>query len=171
VEYGTTSERFDYFLCPDCDCLSISPLPSDRLEQIYPPTYYSFASAEPSSEGLVERVKARLDSRMFRKALAAIGKPDPRILDVGGGTGEISAGFVRETDGRAVATVVDIDPKSIEAARARGLQGFVGRIEDFESDEHFDLILMLNLVEHVADPLAVLASARERLAPDGILWL
>lgn len=117
------------------------------------------------------RVKEALDARTFRKTLDLIGKRDPRILDVGGGTGEISSEFVRASGGHATATVVDIDPRSIEVARQRGLGGFVGRIEDYETDERFDLILLLNLIEHVADPLGVLSSARRHLAPQGILWL
>lgn len=122
-------------------------------------------------QGRVMRIKAALDARAFRRAVKDIGNPDLRILDVGGGTGEISSGFVAETGGRASATVVDIDPKSIEVARSRGLRGFAGRIEDFETEERFDLILMLNLIEHVADPMAVLASARDHLDPGGRLWL
>ena len=99
------------------------------------------------------------------------GRPDPGILDIGGGTGEIAAGLLRHTADGATATVVDIDPRSIEAARRRGLKGFAGRIEDFESESRFDLVLMLNLLEHVADPIAVLTRARELLAPGGVIWL
>jgi len=119
----------------------------------------------------VGRVKRRLDARAYRKALELIEVDEPRILDVGGGTGEISAGFVRESDGRATTTVVDIDPDSIEVARSSGLDGFVGRIEEFDAAEPFDLVLMLNLIEHVADPLSVLSSARALLAPGGLVWL
>jgi SAM-dependent methyltransferase len=115
-------------------------------------------------------VKARLDLRAYRRAVGALGTSAPRILDVGGGDGEISAHFVR-AGGAGSAFVVDPDPESIEAARARGLDGFAGTIEEFETEERFDLVLMLNLVEHVADPVAVLEKARELLAPGGLLWL
>ncbi|MEK6272617.1 MAG: class I SAM-dependent methyltransferase [Actinomycetota bacterium] len=172
TEYGTTSERFAYYRCPSCDCLSIDPLPADRLEEIYPPTYYSFAS--PEAQGRVtiaERVKAWLDRRSFRRAAALIGSDSPRILDVGGGVGAISGAFVRASGGRATATVVDIDPKSVEAAKARGLEGVACRFEDFETDRRFDLVLMLNLVEHVADPIALLRKARGLLEPGGLVWL
>ncbi len=73
--------------------------------------------------------------------------------------------------GAASSFVVDPDPASIETARSRGLEGLAGTIEDFETTERFDLILMLNLIEHLADPGAVLAKTVELLAPGGLIWL
>jgi SAM-dependent methyltransferase len=171
TEYGTTVERFSYYLCRDCECLSIDPLPADHLAEIYPPTYYSFAEgAADRPVGLVERVKQRLDLHAYRNAARRLSVGAPRILDVGGGRGEISANFVR-SGGAASAFIVDPDPASIEAARSRGLDGFAGRIEELETDERFELVLMLNLIEHVEDPVAVLAKAASLLSPDGLLWL
>jgi SAM-dependent methyltransferase len=175
VEYGSTTDRFRYLYCGDCEALSIDPVPSDRLTEIYPPTYYSFASGKSVLEAdrnPVTRVKARLDARTFRRALRHV---DTRrglaILDVGGGTGDIAAGLVRAAGQGTSATVVDIDPESIEVARSRGLAGFAGRFEDFETDERFDLILMLNLIEHVADPVGMLRRAGELLSSGGVVWV
>jgi SAM-dependent methyltransferase len=170
IEYGTTAERFSYFLCRDCDCLSIDPLPAERLREIYPPTYYSFAHDGEEEPGLVHRVKQRLDLQSYRRTLERLPTTTPRILDVGGGTGDISATFVRR-GGAASATVVDPDEGSIELARSRGLDGFAGTIEEFQTDERFDLILMLNLIEHVADPVAVMAKAASLLERGGLIWL
>ncbi len=170
TEYGTTAERFAYYLCRDCDCLSIDPLPADRLDEIYPPTYYSFASGGTDARGLVERVKLRLDLRGYRAVARGLAAREPRILDVGGGAGEISASFVHH-GGAASAFVVDPDPASIEAARSRGLGGFAGTIEQFDTEDRFDLILLLNLIEHVADPVGVLRKAGALLAPGGLIWL
>ena len=174
IEYGTTADRFTYYLCDRCDALSIDPLPLERLQEIYPSTYYSFASGDAvldPDRNLITRVKGRLDVRTFRRALSRVGDGAVRILDVGGGTGDIAARLVEAAGTRASAVVVDFDEESIEVARRRGLEGFVGRFEDYEPDERFDLILMLNLIEHVADPSAMLSRARELLTADGILWL
>ena len=175
TEYVTTTERFSYFHCPSCDCLSIDPLPAERLSEIYPPNYYSFASgrdAQTSRSGHpVTRIKAALDARVFRGVLDLVAADAPRILDVGGGTGELAAGLLDSAPQGARGTVVDFDADSIEAARARGLSGFVGPFEEYETDERFDIVLMLNLIEHVADPAAMLEKARGLLAPGGIVWL
>lgn len=145
------------------------------MDEIYPPTYYSFASGGEllaPRRNLVTRAKDALDRRQFRRVLdmAAAGA-EPRVLDVGGGTGEIAASLVAASGGAARATVVDIDERSIEAAQARGLDAFCGRFEDFEPGERFDVVLMLNLLEHVADPMAVLRKGRDVLRPGGVLWL
>lgn len=175
VEYCSTTERFSYLLCESCDCLSIDPLPADRLSEIYPPTYYSFASGEtpldPDSN-LVTRVKQRFDARTFSRVLRHAGaRQQLAILDVGGGTGDIAAGLVAAAGAGARATVVDIDPDSIDIARMRGLDGFAGRFEEFETDSRYDLVLMLNLIEHVADPVGMLRRARELLSSEGVIWI
>jgi SAM-dependent methyltransferase len=146
-------------------------LPADRLAEIYPPTYYSFASGGATDDpGLVLRVKEWLDLRNYRRALLLLRIAGPRILDVGGGTGEVSSLFVRQGNG-ASGMVVDPDETSIGVARARGLEGFAGTIEQFETDRRFDLVLLLNLIEHVADPVGVLAKAAELTDRDGLIWI
>jgi SAM-dependent methyltransferase len=82
----------------------------------------------------------------------------------------VSSLFVRQGEG-ATGLVVDPDEHSIEVARSRGLEGFAGTIEQFETDRRFDLVLMLNLIEHVADPIRVLAQAAQLTEPSGLLWI
>jgi SAM-dependent methyltransferase len=174
VEYETTADRFDYWLCRGCDALSIDPVPRDRLAEIYPSTYYSFAGggdALAERAGLVTRVKAALDRRTFRRVVALSGTEAPSVLDVGGGTGEIAAALVAACAPGASGTVVDFDPDSIELARGRGLEGVCARFEDFRTERRFDVILMLNLIEHVDDPVGVLSHAAGLLAPGGVVWL
>jgi SAM-dependent methyltransferase len=166
----TTAERFSYYLCSGCDCISIDPLPADRLSEIYPPTYYSFTTGGADDPSFVFRVKEWLDLRSYRDVLTHLGTSAPRILDVGGGTGEVSALMVRQDRGTS-GLVVDPDDRSVAAARARGLEGFAGTIEEFETDERFDLVLMLNLIEHVADPVGVMRKAAGLLSPGGLIWL
>ena len=173
VEYQTTADRFDYWLCPRCDCLAIDPVPRERLAEIYPPDYYSFAGGAGAlgRRTLVTRVKEALDRRTFRSVLDAAGTRAPRVLDVGGGTGEICAGLLDAAEPGARGMVVDIDPTSTAEAARRGLDVATSRFEEFGTTERFDVILMLNLIEHVEDPLAVLQHARGLLAERGVIWL
>ena len=60
------------------------------------------------------------------------------------------------------------------ASHARERFGFdtvhIGPLEQAPyPDEHFDLITMWDVVEHVADPVSLLTRARELLAPGGLL--
>ena len=164
IEYLSTSDAFDYVRCGDCGALSIASVPRDRLGEIYPETYYSFSGGKLSP---VERVKQWLDRRLFRKLLSDIPGDRLAALDVGGGTGWLLS-QARAVEPRLTRTaVVDLDAKAEAEAVAQGHEFHLGRIEEFNSNARFDLILLLNLIEHVEDPVAVLGKMRDLLAPGG----
>ncbi|WP_326524947.1 class I SAM-dependent methyltransferase [Sphingomonas sp.] len=164
VEYCSTPESFDYLRCADCDALSISPVPRGRLGEIYPDTYYSFS---PGKLSVAERIKQALDRRTFAKLFGGVAGDQLSALDVGGGAGWLLTQAKAVEPRLAHTQVVDIDGSAQDAARTAGHDFFLGRIEDFETDARFDVILMLNLIEHVDDPVAVLAKVRGLLKPGG----
>ncbi len=168
IEYVTTGDRFDYRRCHACGVLFIDPVPASRLSQIYPPNYYSYAAPSRSP---TFAIKALLDRRFFRGILAQLAGAQLRVLDVGGGAGwELKT--LRETDSRVGFTrVVDLDPGAQQLAEANGHAYFCGRIEDFATTERFELITLLNLIEHVQDPRGVMRKVRELLAPGGLVLL
>jgi 2-polyprenyl-3-methyl-5-hydroxy-6-metoxy-1,4-benzoquinol methylase len=165
-EYHSGTERYSFRRCQACGVLFIQPVPRDRLHEIYPANYYSFAGPDRS---WVQRLKATLDRRLFRSLLRRLPGPALRVLDVGGGTGwELT--LIRSIDPRVkVTVVVDIDEGAAAGAMAGGHQYFCGRIEDYSTEERFDLVLMLNIIEHVEDPAAVLEKVAALLAPNGVV--
>lgn len=166
VEYHTTPEAFSYHRCQACHALSIADAPLDQLHRIYPSNYYSFAETRP---GFVQRVKDRLDRRWFRAVTAAIPGTRLAALDVGGGTGQ-QLETLRAADPRFVRTVVvDLDDAAESRAVARGHEYVRARIEHADVSGPFDLVLLLNLIEHVADPAAVLRKVRTLLSPNGVV--
>lgn len=167
VEYFTTADRFTYVRCAACRSLSIDPVPRDRLGEIYPPNYYAYAGT--GGGGLVVRIKEWLDHRTFGGLLAKVRGERLAALDVGGGAGWLLT-TLRGLDPRVQDThVVDLDPAAGEKARALGHAYHHGRVEDFEPPVAFDLIMLLNLIEHVEDPRAVLRKLRACLAPGGLM--
>jgi SAM-dependent methyltransferase len=169
VEYFTTDRTFDYCHCETCDILYVHPMLSSELSMIYPANYYSFAV--PDRRNLAVAVKEWLDARAFAKLLRRLPGQRLAVLDIGGGRGWM-ASLLRHLDSRIEVTqIVDIDPAARVPAERSGHRYFCGRIEEFESAERFDLILMLNLIEHVAEPHTVLNKARELLADHGIVYL
>jgi SAM-dependent methyltransferase len=168
IEYFTTPETFSYARCGTCGALSISPVPLDRLATIYPPRYYSF---QPQGGGPVAKVKQWLDGRLFRRILGRLPDRDLAVLDIGGGRGWI-LDQLRELSPRIVHTeIVDLDHAAGVAARARGHHYFEGTLEAYRPERSFDLVLMLNLIEHVADPRADLAAVASCLAPGGLVLI
>jgi 2-polyprenyl-3-methyl-5-hydroxy-6-metoxy-1,4-benzoquinol methylase len=168
AEYRSVPERFTYWRCRRCQCLSIDPCPSGRLAEIYPPNYYSFSRADAS---VVERIKLACDRRLLRSVLARLPGEQLSVLDVGGGTGWM-LDQARLADARVTGTVVvDIDARARKQAESAGHRFIAGRVEELSGNETFDLVLMLNLIEHVQNPVAVLRAIGQRLRPGGRLLL
>ena len=169
IEYFTSPDDFTFYRCTDCDVLFLDPMPLDRLAEIYPKNYYSFDAGGDRS--IAQRIKQLLDRRAFRALTSAISGPSLAALDVGGGSGWL-LNDLRRADPRVERTaVVDLDPHAEEIARRNGHAYHLTTFEQFETGERFDIILMLNFIEHVADPVRVLRRARELLRPGGRLWI
>ena len=90
------------------------------------------------------------------------------LLDLACGDGMLTALFARH-----FRTVVGVDASSrhLTEARARvpGATFHESLIEDFESDQRFGSVFLLDLLEHVNDPVSVLAKAASFLEPGGRL--
>ena len=98
--------------------------------------------------------------------------PSSRILDVGAGYGFFRqaadhAGFVHEG--------IEISAHANDAARALfGFDSFQGDLAAYRAagdHEPFDVMVMWDVVEHVADPVALLRGSYELLRPGGMLFL
>ena len=159
-------DEYTYYGCADCRTIFIHPIPVEQLKKIYPSNYYSFVNKPKNA---VVRIKEWLDKRFFKKILKQLPAQPVNVLDAGGGTGWM-LDVLKKTDTRIGMTqIVDIDNKAKKIAEEKGHAYFEGTIETFTTDKRFHLILMLNLVEHVAHPLVVLQKAESLLAPGGII--
>lgn len=104
-------------------------------------------------------------------ALIALLAPQPgwRVLDAGCNTGELTARLAAlqcRTFG------LDLNADAIALARQR-FPALAFRVRTLpDMDEHsFDAIVASHVIEHLADPGAFLAAARDRLKPGGRLVL
>jgi 2-polyprenyl-3-methyl-5-hydroxy-6-metoxy-1,4-benzoquinol methylase len=159
-------DEFIYYGCADCRTIFIHPVPVEQLKKIYPANYYSFVN---KPKNFVVRLKEWLDKRFFKKILKQLPAQQINVLDIGGGTGWM-LDILKNTDKRiGITQIVDIDDKAGSIAEEKGHAYFEGTIETFTTDKRFHLILMLNLIEHVADPLSVLQKAGSLLAPGGMI--
>lgn len=167
-EYCTSKEEYSYYKCNSCVTIFIDPMPIEKLNQIYPANYYSFSDGK---KGLVVKLKEYLDQRIFKKILGSIKSEKINILDIGGGSGWL-LDSIKKIDTRVSLTqVVDIDSQAKDLAEKKGHQYFCGPIESFETNEKFDLVLMLNLVEHISNPLKTLQKIEQILNKGGVVLI
>lgn len=91
------------------------------------------------------------------------------ILDVGCGTGSITAMIAKATNGN----VVGIEPnhERAEAARLLGLDVTTGYFDTnfISSHEPYDYIIFADVLEHTPDPYQILIDARRALKRDGLI--
>ena len=163
-EYFTTEQIYTYHKCRDCETVFIDKTLTDQLSIIYPSNYYSF---KEHGKSIAESIKQWLDKRLFKKILSQIPGNTINIVDIGGGTGWL-LDLIKDIDPRVnITQVVDIDSDAKSLAEEKGHQYFLGRAEDFKSSIKFDLILMLNLIEHVDTPHQILKNLQENLSEHG----
>ena len=163
-EYFTTNKEFNYYYCKVCKVLFINPLPENDLKKIYPNNYYSFIDQKSN---LVIKIKNCMDNLLFKKLLVKIKSNNISILDIGGSTGWLLDNL-KSLDSRIAYTrIVDIDSKSKKIALRNNHKYFCGKIENFNTDKKFDLIIMLNLIEHVKSPKIILKKVKSMLKKNG----
>ncbi len=167
VEYHSTKDEYNFYECQNCKLLQIDPMPVDKLSIIYPSNYYSFVANKKTA---VDNIKEWLDKRLFRKILAGL-KGDIKILDVGGGSGWLLNVIKSISDKVVFTQVVDLDKDAEKLAKENGHEYFCGKIEDFKTPQKFDFVLLLNLIEHVENPLAVLKNIESILSDQGVILI
>jgi SAM-dependent methyltransferase len=113
--------------------------------------------------------RRRIIRSLVEKIRATLNNPNPRILDVGCGTG---ANLKMLAD-YGNAEGVDISPQAVEFCRERGLDSVkLGAAEQLPyEDDSFELVTALDVIEHLDDDVAGLREIRRVLRRDGRVLL
>lgn len=155
--YGS---RWTFFACRDCGLVFANPVPDPEAIARF---YAALEDEEYSQEG-----EGR--GRNFAAVLKRLGRLAPAgstLLDVGAASG-IFLNLARAAGYR----VQGIEPSSAladDAERLFGLKLFRGSAEQFPGGENFQVVTLLDVLEHVTDPNALLAALARLLAPGGVL--
>ena len=156
--------------CTTCGTGVVSPRRAD-LESIYDGSYW--LSGSPKTRGYQDyRAAEPLYLRTFRRRLRFALADGPRggsALDVG-----CAAGFCLLALRELGFDAHGVEVSEAIASYAREQLGFdtlhIGTLDDAPYDDAtFDLITMWDVIEHVADPGALLRTARSLLKPEGLL--
>ncbi|MCP3959535.1 MAG: methyltransferase domain-containing protein [bacterium] len=121
--------------------------------------------------GLEERARADLPERDVYHLARLLDHLEPggRVLELGCGAGSLTyllglAGFASEG--------LELAPAAIELSRRHfGIVVHEGPIENLPAGASWNAVVAVDVLEHLADPLATLEHCRRRLAEDGKLCL
>lgn len=152
--------------CRRCGHRYLDPRPSPSdLDVIYPSTYYTLAG----TDGIVARMQRRWERGKVETWRRAMGPGPKRILDVGCGDGRILQVLRDFGPAEWELAGVDFDAEAVEKCRQRGFTAYRKRVEELgEAEGGFDAILMLQLIEHVEDPVAIARKVFSLLRPGGV---
>jgi SAM-dependent methyltransferase len=168
--YRTTAEQFAVVRCQECGLARLDPQPPrEELGRYYPGDYWFAPDENPAGrmEEFYRRVVLRDHVRFVARALGDSRARGP-LVDVGCGGG-LFLGMMRARGFR----VVGLDSSRQAAAIAWSRQQAPAVAADLAraplARNSCAGITMFHVLEHLHDPRAYLAAARELLAPDGRL--
>jgi 2-polyprenyl-3-methyl-5-hydroxy-6-metoxy-1,4-benzoquinol methylase len=157
---------YSIYRCGTCDLRFVYPLPNS-LENIYGEDY--FAGAEDGFGYVDYDADKQPMVGAFKKYLQLIRRLRPgskTLFDVGAATGFFLD--VARQDGFDVSGV-EISEYAAQKAREKGISVETGLLDTVDSSNAYDVITMLDLIEHVTDPLEILKKAHALLAPNGLI--
>ncbi len=157
--------------CASCGLRYASPQPSDsELSSIYDEHYYEqfgFVEGEHTADQGLARTKRATYASLLSTARPHFGMTKgKRLLDVGCGLG-FSLLAARDAGFEAVG----LDPLAPTDPKARpGRTILRGSIETFhEKTEPFDVVSMVDVIEHVREPVETFRAVDRLLVPRGLL--
>lgn len=154
--------------CKNCHMVYISPrLNHTGLVYLYDNLY---DSASPSGRNCIDESISYKEYRAFYKYALSFRPQGGSLLDMGCGVGNFLMQF---KDNLAFAVHgVEISKFAAGEAQKRGLQVIHGDAQATKlPPASFDLISMLYILEHVADPVGLLQESNRLLRPGGIAMI
>jgi 2-polyprenyl-3-methyl-5-hydroxy-6-metoxy-1,4-benzoquinol methylase len=181
------ADDYQYRRCQACGLVVLHPFPTADAIADYYPADYSPHQMRPKCDadkiinrlairyflGVDSRARSRVLRWVFRvlsgRIMRGIREPigASRLLDVGCASGNLLARY--RALGWSVRGV-ETNPRACAVCWQRGLEVHCGTVFDAPfKGARFDLILLQHVIEHVLDPIAVLARVGELLAPGGVI--
>jgi SAM-dependent methyltransferase len=152
---------FDMRVCGRCKSIFTDRLPAHEEASDYG-AFYAEASDVPVPAFVLGRLEETVSSfEPYRMR--------NRWLDVGCGIGTL----LRAVQNRGWdATGTEVAPAAVESVRAAGMDARLGVLGDLDLPEAgFDVVSMVEVIEHVPDPDSLVADARRLLRPGGALYI
>jgi len=155
---------FIHVTCASCSSVYVTPrLRPEYIDKLYSDSYYSEMFTKSMIPVFEKRKKLIGENKYNQITLFSV--PKGRVLDVGGGIGEVIDVF---KDNQWFCDVVEFNPAAIDWLKSGGHNVYNVHFEDYKSDKKYDVIMAWGVVEHVLNPANFLKKAYELLKPGGI---
>lgn len=157
-----SSESFEYYLCPHCHCIFLSPIPINLSDYYRESDYYKLPET-------IQQIELEAQSQQERVELVKRFVPSGRLLDIGPAYGL----FLYQ------ARKLGFDVEGLEMER-RCAEYLTARLDmaavcsdspqtALKDMGPYDVITLWHSLEHLSDPMTTIQIAAERLSRNGIL--
>jgi len=170
---GTSELTIHSLLCRGCGMVIYRPRPEQAdLDAKYRHLAAGNRSAQaagalsPGADTARKEAIVRARARELFRAVECLSGRTPRdldVLDYGGGSGRLLATFLEHG---CRCDLVDLGGDPVAGVRKAG-----STLADLPPGNAYDLVVAAHVLEHLADPLAVVRDLRSRLRPDGRLFV
>lgn len=160
---------FSFDVCAECETIYINPTPTEEtLQRLYNDPAESFMFNKDNNGANVEVKAGHQDD--YEAILRMMGdKPKERLklLEVGCANGSflLTASKTFDVEG------VELNDSTAEVGRQHGFNVKTGRISDVDGENIYDIIVMLQVLEHIVKPGELLREVFRLLKPDGYLYV
>ncbi len=169
--------KYNLVRCKTCDLEYVNPRPTpEALAKHYPDDYMCYIPPE-ETHWLIRPWIVRFARGFFVKRMKLIERvigrirPEMQIIDVGCGNNDLL--YTIKLERNCVGTGLDFKKEVVEHVIAtRDMPMVHGTLESAAfADGQFDLMMMMEYLEHEPFPLAVLKQARRVIKPGGHLCI
>jgi 2-polyprenyl-3-methyl-5-hydroxy-6-metoxy-1,4-benzoquinol methylase len=162
---------FRYVECAKCGLVYINPRPChEDVALMYADTTDGVLARAYAADPEVEFEYSAAEQRRRAAILRSVGRPGSggKLLDVGCASGPMLR--AAENEGWE-ATGVEISEASVGRARLLGLNAICGTLEDAAfPDNAFDAALMIEVLDHLEDPVRTLTELHRVIRPGGAAY-
>jgi 2-polyprenyl-3-methyl-5-hydroxy-6-metoxy-1,4-benzoquinol methylase len=175
-EYQTSDDIFQAVKCQVCGNVYLNPRPiAAELSTIYPENYYAY-NYETSINPIALKAKESLDRRKVQTWLKSVSISLEKIvfLDVGCGNGRYLKMLHQLGVPKSQLYGIEMSQTGVERLQEEGYLCYFGRLEDVAAElpqQAFELIVLLQVIEHVESPRQTLQLLSKLLSPGGIVIL
>lgn len=166
-EFGTCDNEFVFVQCRACGLTYLRNRPAPHtLGIIYPPSYYRYAAFLGP---VTTRLRAIVQAGRVR-LLRRLAGPGATVMEVGCGEGQLLQVIKAHGNPSWRVVGVDISEDACAALRAAGLEMHCAQFEDLDwPAASVDVVVMNQVIEHLADPRGCVRKAAALLRPGGRL--
>ena len=172
IEGITFLKEYEVVQCERCGFLFADQVPNQtQFDEYYAHSskYEGNYSGHLPSESLLRQFSASL--RFLESTLDGCGLhfKTLHVVDIGCATGNFLR-FMKE-QGYTHLTGVDPSAACVEVLKVNGIQARQASLFQLDFEEHYDVVMLLSVLEHIRDLPRAVEAVRSLLAPNGVFFL